>query len=554
MLRPSLRLISQSLFCLALASCSDEQERPSRVVIFEDVAQEAGLGFVHHNGFAGDYFYVETFGSGAAFLDYDDDGWLDVYLIDGSVLTGPEIDPTPSNKLYRNEGAVRFVDVSAEVGAADSGYGMGVAVADYDNDGDQDLFVTNFGPDRLYRNESGISFSEVTSETGLGDPRWGTSTGFLDYDNDGDLDLFVTAYVEFSLARNVSCKKGKVRSYCEPETYEPERDILYRNDGDGAGTVTFADVTDETGVNLLGRGLGVAFSDYDTDGDTDIYVANDGTMNFLYENRRGSFVEVGLQVGARYNAEGRAEAGMGVDFGDYDNDGDQDLFVTNFTYETNTLYANDSAGQFLDVTTRAGLTEPSFGPLGFGVRFFDYDNDSDLDLFVANGHVMDRIAEVFEEISYRQPNQILGNEGHTFSDHSSRLGPALAVADASRGAAVADYDNDGDLDLLVTNEAGRPNLLRNEGGNQGNWLLVGLVGAVAPDAIGARVEVVAGNSLQIRERQSGGSYLSASDPRLHFGLGSAQQVDVIVRWPDGSSQEVRSVSVNQILTITQSID
>ena len=538
-----------------MAGCSDDDgDQPAGVVIFQDVAQEAGLDFVHHNGFSGDYYYVETFGAGAAFLDYDGDGWLDAYLVDGAVLTGPDIDPAPSNKLYRNEGGVRFVDVSAEVGAADSGYGMGCAVADYDNDGDQDLFLANFGPDRLYRNEGGSRFSEVTSEAGLGDPRWGTSTGFLDYDNDGDLDLFVTAYVDFSLVDNVSCKKGKVRSYCEPETYEPERDLLYRNDGDGNGAVSFVDVTDQAGVNLLGRGLGVAFSDYDTDGDTDIYVANDGTMNFLYENRRGSFVEVGLQVGARYNSEGRAEAGMGVDFGDYDNDGDQDLFVTNFTYETNTLYSNDSAGQFLDVTTRSGLNEPSFGPLGFGTRFLDYDNDSDLDIFVANGHVMDRIQEVFEEISYRQPNQILGNDGHVFSDHSSRLGPALAVADASRGAAIADYDNDGDLDLLVTNEAGRPNLLRNDGGNGGNWLLVELVGATGLDAIGARVEVVAGNVRQVRERQSGGSYLSAGDPRLHFGLGSALLMDLVVRWPDGSSQEMRSVSANQILTITQSAE
>ena len=324
-----------------MAACSDyDGDQAARAVIFEDVAQEAGLDFVHHNGFSGDYYYVETFGAGAAFLDYDGDGWLDAYLVDGAVLTGSDIDPAPSNKLYRNEGGVRFVYVSAEVGAADSGYGMGCAVADYDNDGDQDLFLANFGPDRLYRNEGGSSFSDVTSETGLGDPRWGTSTGFLDCDND-----------------------------------------------------------------------------------TDIYVANDGTMNFLYENRRGSFVEVGLQVGARYNSAGRAEAGMGVDFGDYDNDGDLDLFVTNFTYETNTLYANDNAGQFLDVTTRAGLNEPSFGPLGFGARFLDYDNDSDLDLFVANGHVMDRIQEVFEDISYRQPNQILGNDGRVFSDHSSRLGP-----------------------------------------------------------------------------------------------------------------------------------
>jgi len=532
-----------------LLSCGGETAAPSRHIAFTDVGRESGIDFEHHNGFAGDYYYVETFGSGAAFIDYDGDGWLDIYLVDGAALSDDDIEPTPVNKLYRNDGGQRFVDVSASVGAADTGYGMGCAIADYDNDGDWDLFVANYGADAFFRNDDG-SFLDVTDESGLGDTRWATSAGFLDYDNDGDLDLYVTAYVDFEISHNISCKKGGVRSYCEPETYDPVRDILYRNDDEG-GHPAFVDVTLETGVDLRGRGLGVAFSDYDADGDTDIYVANDGTMNFLYENRRGTYTEVGLQVGARYNAEGKAEAGMGVDFGDYDNDGDQDIFVTNFNYETNTLYANDSAGQFLDVTSRTQLSEPSFAPLGFGTRFFDYDNDTDLDLFVANGHVMDRIAEVFPDVSYAQPNQILSNDGGIFTDASDGLGAALAVADVSRATATGDYDNDGDIDLLVTNEAGRPNLLRNDGGNRANWLIVELIGSRLRDALGARVELAAGEVLQVRERQSGGSYLSASDPRLHFGLGSAEVVDLTVFWPDGSASELAAVKANQILTVNQ---
>ena len=544
----SLAFVSAGLQLLvSILSCAPSPA-PEIAITYEDVAAVSGLDFIHYNGFSGNYYFVETVGSGAAFVDFDGDGWLDIYLVDGAPLTGPGPDPPPSNRLYRSSKGESFSDVSAQVGAADSGYGMGCAVADYDGDGDQDLFVANFGPDALYRNEEGGSFSDVTTTMGIGDPRWGTSAAFLDADNDGDLDLYVTGYVDFSVKDNIVCEQGKVRSYCEPEIYNPIRDLLYRNDES-----RFTDITEEAGVTLVGRGMGVALSDYDLDGDTDIYVANDGTMNFLYQNHCGNFVDVGLQAGTRHNAEGRAEHGMGVDFGDFDNDGDQDLFVTNFAYETHTFYSNDGHGQFFDVTARLGLAEPTFSPLGFGTKFVDFDNDADLDLFVVNGHVMDRISEIRPELSYAQPNQMFVNEaGRSFADQSASLGPSLSVADVSRAAAVADYDNDGDIDLLVTNEGGQTNLLRNDGGSSRHWLIIELVGAIHPDALGSRVTVTAGGIRQTRERQSGGSYLSANDHRLHFGLGSADRADVTVHWPDGSVQVIGEVAADQILRVVRS--
>ena len=553
---------ARTLLCalLALAACGGDPGPPEEVeVTFRDLAAEAGVDFVHFNGFSGEYYYYETFGSGAAFLDFDGDGWLDIYLVNGSALTDTVPAVTPVNRLYRNlSGAgpdeprpgppLRFEDVTAGSGADDRGYGMGVAAADADNDGEQDLYVTNAGGNRLLLNDGGSGrFDDVTAEAGVGDPRWGTACAFLDYDGDGDLDLFVVNYVDFDIWENPVCKKGKHRSYCDPDTYDPVEDVLYRNDGG-----RFTDVSRASGITLAGRGLGVALSDYDLDGDTDIYVANDGTMNFLYENQPGGFVEVGLYAGGRYNRDGLAEAGMGVDFGDVQNDGRQDLFVTNFTNETNTLYVNDGQGELHDLTDRFGLTGPSLKPLGFGTRFLDYDNDGFLDLFVANGHVMDIIAEVEPELSYPQPNQVFRNlGGGGFSETSALIGPGLGVVAVSRAAAAGDCDNDGDQDLLVTNVSGRPTLLRNDGGNRNNWLLVELVGAGHRDALGARVTVTAGGMSMLRERQSGASYLSSHDPRLHFGLGRAERARVEIVWPGGRRQVIEEVPANRILRVLE---
>ena len=529
-----------------LVSCTPGPE-PEQVPPVLYVDAEGGLDFTHYNGFSKEYYYVETFGPGSAFFDYDNDGWQDIYLVNGTYLKGIAPDPLPANALYRNQRDGTFK--RQDLGVEDTGYGMGVSAADYDNDGDQDLYVTNFGANAFYRNDDG-RFLDITSAIGGGDQRWGTSCAFLDHDLDGDLDLFITNYVDFDLDRNVICKEGKIRTYCRPQAYEPLGDLLYRND-DGR----LVDITIAAGIELAGRGLGVALSDFDWDGDTDIYVANDGTMNFLYENRRGSFAEIGLQAGTRYNEDGRAEAGMGVDFGDYDNDGHQDIFVTNFGFETNTLYRNSGKGHFSDVVGKLGLAEPTYDPLGFGTKFLDYDNDADLDLFVANGHVLDLMDDIDTtgHLSYHQANQLLRNDGSTrFLDISAESGASFTTKNVGRGTAVADYDNDGDLDLLVNGVAEPPRLLRNDGGHRRTWLLVELVGTVHRAALGAVVKATSGGTTQTRERQTGGSYLSAHDHRLHFGLGTATSVDLEIRWPDGEVQHLEAVAANQILRIVQS--
>jgi hypothetical protein len=543
---------------VALVSCGDGRGPVTEtglggeaVVEFVDVAQTAGLDFVHYNGLSGDYFYVETAGSGGGFFDYDGDGWLDIYLVNGAQLVGSPLEHPPINRLFRNRSG-EFDDVTAGSGAGDPSYGAGCVAADYDNDGDQDLYVTNFGANVLLQNQKGEHFRNVTTAAGVGESRWSTASGFLDYDGDGDLDLMAVNYLDFTLDNNIVCKQGKHRSYCDPTQYNPVSDVLYRNDGEESRGPVFTDVSNEAGITLKGRGLGIAFSDYDNDGDTDVYIANDKDMNFLYENRRGTFSEVGLQAGTRYNADGLAEAGMGVDFGDVDADGDADLYVSNFSQETNTFYANDGRGEFRDATEAFGLAAASYMPLGFGLRFMDYDDDGYLDLFIANGHVLDNIERIQPELRYAQPNQMMRNlRGRGFIDVSATLGQAFAHTAVSRGAAVGDYDNDGDLDILVTNIADRPNLLRNDGGNRRNWLIVELTGAVHGDAMGARVTVTTRQLRQLRERYTAGSYLSSHDPRLHFGLGAALQADIEITWPDGEVLVIEGVRANQILRVRQ---
>ena len=534
-----------------LTACSDTPSPTSApaAVTYVDVAAAAGLDFLHVNGCSGEYYNFETFGSGAAFADVDGDGWQDIYLLNGRLFTaGADSAATPPvNHLYRNQQA-SFTDITAGSGTDDAHFGMGCAVADYDNDGDRDIYVTNFGANRLLQNDGTGRFEDVTERAGVGDRRWATATGFFDYDADGDLDLMVVNYVVFEFHNNIICKKGKHRSYCDPDAYEPVGDILYRNDGNGK----FTDVTEAAGLSLIGRGLGLAFSDVDEDGDTDVFIANDGTMNFLYENRQGSFTDVGLRSGTRYNADGMAEAGMGVDFGDVDNDGSLDLHVCNFAGETNTYYSNDGRGEFRDATPRIGLARPSLMRLGFGAKFLDYDNDSRLDLFIVNGHVMDIIADVKPDQSYAQPNQMYRNVGGRFEDVSAALGPGLEIVEVSRGLAVADYDNDGDQDLLVSNINAHPTLLRNDGGNRQHWLQVELVGARHRDALGSRVIcTTAGGTRQVRERQTASSYLSSHDHRLHFGLGEATTADLEITWPDGTTQRLDNVSADRVLRVEQ---
>ena len=594
------------IFCLSLPAC----DLGSRAVQFADVTAQAGISFTHTNGAAGEYFLIETTGAGGAFFDYDNDGDLDVYLVDGFDLQGIRSVPinlvyqqgdhywvrepnqdkgarsrdaaqyavalsprpdsasvSPRNVLYRNNGDGTFTDTGPESKTGDTGYGMGCAVADYDNDSDQDLYVTNYGPNVLYQNNGDGTFADATEQAVVGASQWSTSAAFFDYDNDGVIDLYVTNYVDFTVETNKVCggyvrtnSQGyraiieATRSHCAPLEYGGVPDVLYHNNGDG----TFADVSVAAGIDdPSGKGLGVVALDYDGDGDQDLFVANDGTPNFLYQNLGdGTFENAALKKGVAYNGVGESEAGMGVDFGDYDNDGDFDLFVANFSYETNTLYRNEGVF-FKDVTTAAGLADPSHRFLGFGTNFLDYDNDGDLDLYVANGHVQDKIALFQSGVEYMQEHQLFRNDGGGgYAEASSISGEWFLHKQISRGAAFGDYDGDGDVDVLVTNCGGEARLVRNDGGNRENWLMVRTMGTHSNrDGIGTRVRVVAEGLEQVRQVRSGSSYLTASDPRLHFGLSHRTRIDLVeVRWPSGLVQRLEQVPVNQMLVVEERVD
>ncbi|HJP34150.1 MAG TPA: CRTAC1 family protein [Candidatus Latescibacteria bacterium] len=501
-----------------------------------------GIDFIHAHGARGDYHYPETFGSGAAWLDYDADGWLDLYLVNGGDLaTAPSA--AGGNQLWRNTGSkeptVDFVDVSRRTGANDGGYGMGVAVADVEADGDIDIFVTNVGANALLL-QSGGHFTDQAVAAGAGDTRWGTATAFFDADNDGDLDLAVINYVPFCLDDDIGCRRGSILTYCDPERYDPTGDLLYRNDSD-AGGPQLTDVTSEAGFTGVGRGLGIALHDVDLDGDTDLYVANDGTANLLYRNdtagARLRFLETGLQAGVHFNRDGRAEAGMGTDFGDIDGDGWADLIVANFSRESNTLYRHSGSGlSFVDDTVRLQLAQASFLPLGFGAALFDADADGDLDLAVANGHVLDRAADIDKGASYEQPDQLFLNDATGFVEVSSRLGEAWSDERVSRTVVPGDYDNDGDEDLLITSSGAAPRLLRNDLAG-GRWLTLRLRSKAPGNryGLGARIAIDVGPRVLHRQLHGGGSYLAARPPRVHVGLGKTDSAQVTVYWPGGGT-------------------
>ena len=506
----------------------------------------SGIDFVHRSGADGRYAYPETFGAGAAWVDYDGDGWLDLYLVQGGNLLDPsEIGEGANNRLYRNLGGTGgsnppFADVTGPTGAGESGYGMGVAAADVDGDGAVDLFVTNVGPNALLLQREG-RFEESAGLVGVADPRWGTGAGFVDMDLDGDLDLVAVNYVPFDADRIPVCRRGSIRTYCDPDRYPGTGDLLYLNEG-GTAFPRMADATIAAGLTGVGRGLGLAMADIDLDGDTDWFVANDGEANFLYRNDTGGgsprLTEVGLAWGVRFNGDGLAEAGMGADFGDADGDGWPDLVVANFSRETNTLYRHggDPASGYADGTRRAGLASPSFMPLGFGASLFDADSDGDLDLAVANGHVLDRIADIDSSLSHAQPDQLLVNDGQgLFTDDRSWTTAAPHLV--SRALAVGDYDNDGDEDLILTANGAAPRLLRNDRGGS-TWLRLSLVSAQSGNrgALGARIEVQVEDRVVHRQVHGAGSYLSASDPRVHAGLNGASGARVTVGWPDGSRE------------------
>ncbi len=520
---------------------------------FTEVSAQAGIHFKHTDGRSGQRYFVETLGAGAAWFDYDRDGDLDIYFVNGAGLPGAELDGSPANALFRNNGDKTFTDVTTEAKVGDGSYGFGCCVGDYDNDGWQDLYVTNFGANILYRNNGDGSFTDVTETAGVGDARWSSSAAFADYDKDGDLDLYVVNYLDYRLEDNEICHRGDLRVYCPPADFTGVTDALYRNNGDGS----FTDVTRASGVyNSEGKGLGVVWGDYDNDTYPDIFVANDTTADMLYRNNGdGAFMDVALFVGVALGAKGIPMGGMGTSFGDYDNDGELDIVVTNFQDDPNSLYHGEGDGTFADASYASRLGGVSLPYVGWGVDFVDLDNDGLLDLFVANGNIYDNVEEFDPGYTYPQRNHVFRNQGDgTLNEISSRCGPGLELNKVSRGAAFGDYDNDGDIDILITNSNQTPDLLENKSSNQNNWLNLRLVGTESNrDAVGARVRVMApGLEPQLREVKSGSSYLCQSDMRLHFGLGKASLVTRIeIRWPSGLEETFEGIKPNQFLEVQE---
>ena len=533
-----------------------EGQTVERRVQFVDVAEEVGVVAQNVSGDSEQTYLVDSMMGGSAFFDYDQDGDLDLYILNGSKVVGFPDQEHPRNTFYRNERG-KFVDATDEANLGDTGWGMGCAVSDYDNDGDLDIYITNYGRNALYANQGDGTFVDVTEYAQVGDERFGTGCAFLDYDGDGYLDLYVANYVDFKhflqTTPNKSYMWKGLRVHFGPRGMKGSGDILYRNQGDG----TFADVTVE--AQVVGQdklyGMGVIGGDYDRDGDVDIYVANDTGPNFLYQNQGdGTFVDIGWMIGAAYGEGGEAQGCMGIAYGDYDNDLYQDILVTNFWEQTNTLYHNDRGTFFSDLSFDAGVGKESFQFLAWGTEFFDYDNDGDKDLFVANGHLFPQLDRANLGTSYAQTNQLFENLGDgTFVEVSQVSGEGLNIKKVSRGASFGDYDDDGDLDIFVLNLNDHPTLLRNDGGNENNWLLVKTIGTTSNrDGIGARIEVSSGGLTQSAEIRSGASYLSHNDLRAHFGLEQRKTIDLlVVRWPSGLEERFENLYANRLVVIQE---
>ena len=517
-------------------------------IYFEDVTAKSGLR-LERVASAEKRYLIETMGGGAAFLDYDRDGWLDVYLTNTPTVESFNSGRLPANRLYRNNHDGTFTDVSEKAGVAFCGWSFGVSVADYNNDGFPEIYLTNFGSNTLFRNNGNGTFTDVTRQAGVGDDRWSSSSGWADYDKDGDLDLFVANYVEYNLDQLPEFGRGRYCLYkslevlCGPRGMKGAGDALFRNNGDG----TFTDVSVKAGVSdERGHyGLGVAWGDFDDDGDQDLFVANDTQANYLYLNQgTGVFREAGLLSGAVLDANGKARAGMGVAVGDYDHDGRLDIGVTNFSEEAYALFRNQGAGNFTDAASTAGISKVSLAYLGWGMFFGDFDNDGWSDLFAVNGHVYPQVDRLDAGARYRQRCIVFRNLGRgNFADVTAEAGGSVNTPRAHRGAALGDYDNDGDLDVLLIDLDSGPTLLENHSPSHGSYLRV-----KAP--IGSRITVEAAGMKQLDETRASGSYQSASEQVAHFGLGGATIVErVSVRFPNGETRTLTNVKVNQLITL-----
>ena len=537
--------------------------------VFAEGARQSGLDFQYLNGMTGEFLLPEITGGGAALIDFDRDGDLDVYLVQGaptasSLKKGATLFPWPGqspprDRLFRNQlqetGQLRFVDVTEASGIRALGYGMGAAAGDVNNDGWTDIYVTNWGENQLWLNNGDGTFRDATAVSGCDDARWSSSAAFFDYDRDGWLDLYVAHYVAATPKDNRICyAKSSARDYCGPDAYDPLHDRLFRNKGDG----TFEDVSASAGIRRhFGAGLGVVTADFNGDGWLDAYVANDGDPNQLWINQKdGTFSDEALLAGAALNREGKPEAGMGVDAADFDGDGDEDLFVTHLMEETNTLYVNQGSGFFEDRTIEAGLHLPSLNYTAFGTGWFDYDNDGWMDLLSLNGAVRipQERAGQGDPYPLGQPNQLFRNQGGTlFQDASAQGGEVLVLSEVSRGAAFGDLDNDGDTDIVQVNSNGPVRLLLNQVGNRNHWVGLRLVHSAGRDHLGAHVTVIRQGQRALQRRvRSDGSYCSSSDPRVLVGLGGqSDPVTVRVRWPEGKAEIWHGIAADRYHKLEQ---
>ena len=552
------RVTTTFLICIFfIGGCNVRKDNPSQYLTskyFVDVTDQVKLNFVDKPGVDGSYFMPEIMGSGCAFLDYDNDGKLDIYLINSTRLNKKEGNNLLlRNRLFHQEPNGEFKDVTLSSGLGDLGYGMGVAVGDIDNDGYVDVYISNYGLDALYHNNGNGTFTDISRSAGISNPEWGCSVVFFDYNIDNYLDIYVANYVDYDSTAVCSDKSGRP-DYCGPEGFSGVSDVLYRNNGDG----TFTDVSKETRISSVrSKGLGVVSADFDNDFFPDLYVANDGEPNQLWINKQdGTFENQAFLLGAAVNELGHSEAGMGVGLGDFDNDSNFDLFVTHLGTESSTLYRNTGEYGFHDETSLVGLVGPTFPYTGFGTGFFDFDLDGDLDIAVVNGRVTRGLLLISDNShgywdDYAEPNFLFENNGLGRFQTINKELSGLDAIENSRGIAFGDVDNDGDIDLLITNRGGAAKLYRNEVGTKGHWIIIRAIDPkIQRDAIGAKITVLAGGKRMYRIVAPNSGYLSSNDPRVHFGLDSANEIDeIIVQWPDGSKQTISGVKTNQIIAI-----